>query len=440
LSILNNYKDIAGEKAIQDIRIVGEKLNGKKVIHINSTKVGGGVAEILQRLIPLMKDAGIDAEWKTIEGNTEFYKVTKKIHNALHGVIVPINQEMFESYINTNRDNANQLDLDDADFVIIHDPQPAALIKYFPNRKGKWIWRCHIDLTTPDARIWEYLRTFVSEYDAAVFHIEQFAKRELPIKKFIIPPSIDPLSDKNRDLTDDQIETVLKNYSIEDQKPIITQIGRFDTLKDPQGVVKMHQLLRSQKFFVEIYHLLKNARPLRNGLKPNEKQSGNPEIDCQLILAGGLAHDDPEGLQVCQDLQKSIGKNRDVHILCKEHFSDLEINALQRASKIILQKSWKEGFGLTVSEALWKSKPVIGGNTGGIPQQIIDGENGFLVNTVQEAARKTKYLLRNPEKAEEMGIKGKEHVRKNFIITKQVMNHLLLYLTLETIPGKLVQI
>jgi trehalose synthase len=179
---------------------------------------------------------------------------------------------------------------------------------------------------------------------------------------------------------------------------------------------------------------------LKNGLKSNSIPSGNPEIDCQLILARGLAHDDPEGLQVCQDLQNSIGKNRDVHILCKEHFSDLEINALQRASKIILQKSWKEGFGLTVSEALWKGKPVIGGNTGGIPQQIIDGENGFLVNTVQEAARKTKYLLRKPEKAKEMGNKGKEHVRRNFIITKQVMTHLLLHLTLETIPGKLVQI
>ena len=440
MSILNNYKEIAGETAIQEIRRVGEKLNGKKVIHINSTKVGGGVAEILQRLIPLMKDTGIDANWKTIEGNDEFYKITKKIHNALHGVIVPITQEMLELYDNTNKQNAEQLDLDDADFVIVHDPQPAALIKYFPNRKGKWIWRCHIDLTTPDAPIWEYLKSFVSRYDAAVFHIEQFAKRELPIKKFIIPPSIDPLSDKNKDITDDEIKSVLESYRIDRQRPIITQIGRFDTLKDPQGVVKMHQLLRSQKFFVEIYHLLKSARSFRNGLKANEKQSNNPEIDCQLILAGGLAHDDPEGLQVCQNLQKSIGKNSDVYILCKEHFSDLEINALQRASKIILQKSWKEGFGLTVSEALWKSKPVIGGNTGGIPQQIIDGETGFLVNNVQEAARKTKYLLRNPEKAEEMGKKGKEHVRKNFIITKQVMNHLLLYLTLDSIPGKLVQI
>ncbi len=440
MSNLNNYKDIAGEKAIQDIKSLGEKLNGKKVIHINSTKIGGGVAEILQRLIPLMKDAGIDAEWKTIEGNDEFYKVTKKMHNALHGVIVPITQEMLESYDNTNRNNAEQLDLDDADFVIVHDPQPAALIKYFPNRKGKWIWRCHIDLTTPYATIWEYLKSFISEYDAAVFHIQQLAKKDLEIKKFIIPPSIDPISDKNRDLTDNEIESVLKSYDINRQKPIITQIGRFDTLKDPHGVVKMHQLLRSHKFFVEIYHLLKNARSRKNGLPQNNIHSGNPEVDCQLILAGGLAHDDPEGLQVCQDLQKSIGKNRDVHILCKEHFSDLEINALQRASNIILQKSWKEGFGLTVSEALWKSKPVIGGNTGGIPQQIIDGENGFLVNTVQEASKKTKYLLRNPEKAEEMGKKGREHVRKNFIITKQVMNHLLLYLTLDTIPGKLVQI
>jgi trehalose synthase len=438
--MLSNYIDIAGEEAIEEIRQTGERLSGKKIVHINSTKIGGGVAEILQRLIPLLRDVGVDAEWKTIEGNNEFYKVTKKIHNALHGVIVPITPEMLESYNNTNKENAEQLDLDDADFVIVHDPQPAALIKYFPNKRGKWIWRCHIDLTTPDAAIWEYLSNFVSEYDAAVFHIEQFAKRELPIKKFIIPPSIDPLSDKNRDLKDEEIESVLESYSIDHQKPIITQIGRFDTLKDPQGVVKMHQLLRSHKFFVEIYHLLKNARSLRNGLKANGKISNNPEIDCQLILAGGLAYDDPEGLQVCQDLQKSIGKNSDVYILCKEHFSDLEINALQRASKIILQKSWKEGFGLTVSEALWKSKPVIGGNTGGIPQQITDGETGFLVNTVQEAAKKTKYLLRNPVKAEEMGKKGKEHVRKNFIITKQVMNHLLLYLTLDSIPGKLVQI
>lgn len=196
----------------------------------------------------------------------------------------------------------------------------------------------------------------------------------------------------------------------------------------------MHQHLRTHKFFFDIYHLLKN------GLKTDVMQSRKTEMDCQLILVGGLADDDPEGLQVCKDLQNKIGKNRDANILCKPHFSDLEINALQRASKIILQKSWKEGFGLTVSEALWKSKPVIGGNTGGIPLQIIDGKNGFLVNSVEEAAQKTKYLLRNPQKAEEMGKNGKEHIRQNFIITKQVMNHLILYLTLETIPAKLVQI
>jgi trehalose synthase len=432
--MLSNYTDIAGEEAIEEIRRLGESLSGKKVVHINSTKIGGGVAEILQRLIPLLRDVGVDAEWKTIEGKNDFFKITKKIHNALHGINVPITNEMLESYIRTNKENANQLDLDDADFVIVHDPQPAALINHFPNRKGKWIWRCHIDLSTPDPKVWEFLKTHVSKYDAAVFHIEQFTKRDLPIKQFVIPPSIDPLSEKNRDLTNAEIESVLKSFDIDTEKPIISQIGRFDSLKDPQGVLKVHQHLRNHKFFSEIYHLLKN------GLKTDVIQSRKTEIDCQLILAGGLPHDDPEGLQVCKDLQKKIGKNRDAHILCKPHFSDLEINALQRASKIILQKSWKEGFGLTISEALWKSKPVIGGNTGGIPLQIINGKTGFLVNSVEEAAEKTKYLLKNPQKAEEMGKNGKEHVRQNFIITKQVMNHLILYLKLETIPAKIVQI
>lgn len=433
MASLKDYEGVVGTDAINEIFELGKKIRGRKVIHINSTKIGGGVAEILQKLIPLLSESGLDAQWQVIKGDEEFFSITKSFHNALHGDRVQLTQQMFDYYIRINRENAQQLQLNDADIVVIHDPQPAALIQYFPKRKGKWIWRCHIDVSTPFPRVWEFLKTFVSQYDAAVFHVDKFAKRDLPIRQFIIPPSIDPLSDKNRELSEDEIKLVLEKHHITKDKPIITQIGRFDHLKDPVGVVKMCKMIKDPRSVVDVF------RMFRGGSVLDATQIGRERVDCKLILAGGLASDDPEGQKVFQEVQSVSKGDEDIHLLVLPP-ADLDINALQRASDIILQKSLKEGFGLTVSEALWKEKPVIGGDTGGIPLQIINGMDGFLVNSIEEAADKVRFLIKNPKKAKQMGKIGKEHVRKNFLITRHVRDHLLMYLTLQLIPRKLVQL
>ena len=431
---LKDYEEIAGSEVVNEIINLGERLRGKRVVHINSTKVGGGVAEILQRLIPLLNESGVKAEWQVVRGNDEFFHVTKSFHNALHGATLPITQKMLDAYLKTNEENASLLDLNDADFVVVHDPQPAALIEHFPRRRGKWIWRCHIDVSTPNVRVWEFLKTFVSKYDAAVFHVDKFAKKDLAIRQFIIPPPIDPLSEKNRDLSTEEVSSVLEKFDIKRKKAIISQIGRFDHLKDPEGVIKVYQQLRNPGTILEFHRLFKGETVF------DATRIGQKKIDCQLVLAGGLASDDPEGQEVFQNVQKLAKGDRDAYILILPPESNFEINALQRASNIILQKSLKEGFGLTVSEALWKEKPVLGGNTGGIPLQIINGVNGFLVNSINEAVERARFLLMNPLKAQEMGRAGREHVRKSFLVTRYVRDHLMLYLTLELIPKKLVQL
>jgi len=431
---LKEYEEVAGAKVIDEIIGLGEKLHGKRVVHINSTKVGGGVAEILQRLIPLLNESGMKAEWQVIRGNEEFFYVTKSFHNALHGANLPVTQRMLDTYLKTNEENAGLLDLNDADFVVVHDPQPAALIEHFPRRRGKWIWRCHIDVSTPSIKVWEFLKTFISKYDAAVFHIDKFAKKDFMIRQFIIPPSIDPLSEKNRDLSSEEVGPVLEKFNIGLKKPIISQIGRFDHLKDPEGVVKVYRQLKNPGAALEFHRLF------RGDIVFDATRIGREEIDCQLVLAGGLASDDPEGQKVFQNVQRMVKGDPDAHILILPPEANLEINALQRSSKVVLQKSLKEGFALTVSEALWKERPVIGGNTGGIPLQIINGFNGFLVNSIEEAVERTRFLLRHPLKAQEMGKAGKEYVRKNFLITRHVRDYLMLYLTLELIPEKLIQL
>ncbi|MEM3737352.1 MAG: glycosyltransferase [Candidatus Bathyarchaeia archaeon] len=431
---LKDYEGIVGAKVIEEIMSLGERLRGRKVIHINSTRVGGGVAEILQRLIPLLNESGMEAEWQVITGDEEFFHVTKSFHNALHGMRVAITNKMLESYIRNNEENAKLLDLDDADFVVIHDLQPAALIEHFPKRRGKWIWRCHIDVSTPNPRVWEFLKHFISQYDAAVFHVEKFAKKDLLIRQFIIPPSIDPLSEKNREIPSETVGMVLEKFHINHEKPVICQIGRFDHLKDPEGVVKVYQQVKRPDAVIDIQRLIRGGELL------DATQLGKRGIDCQLILAGGLAADDPEGQEVFRNVQKLVKGDRDAHILLLPAGADLEINALQRASSVVLQKSLKEGFALTVSEALWKGKPVIGGSAGGIPLQIINGVNGFLVNSIGEAAERARFLLKHPQKAREMGEVGREYVKRNFLITRHVRDYLMLYLTLELIPEKLVQV
>lgn len=435
MTSLIDYENIVGKEVINEIMSLGERLAGRKVIHINSTRVGGGVAEILQKLIPLLKECKLDVEWRVIEGDDKFFKITKDFHNALHGADLEINQRMLDHYIEINAKNAQKMaDLGEADFVVIHDPQPAAIINYFPKRKGKWIWRCHIDVSTPNLRVWDFLKKFISQYDAAVFHVDKFSKKDLLIRQFIIPPAIDPLSPKNIEMKESDIDKILSKHGIKRKKPIISQIGRFDRLKDPTGVIKMYKNVKKPGEVVDVLRLFKGGEFL------DLTRFAKKGIDCQLLLAGGLASDDPEGQEVYKEVVKMAEGDEDIKILVLPPFSDLDINAIQRASNLVLQKSLKEGFALTVSEALWKGTPVVGGNTGGIPLQIINGINGFLVNSIEEAADRVRFLLMNPQKAKEMGKAGKEHVRKNFLITRYVRDHLLMYLTLELIPRKLVQL
>jgi len=432
MTTLKDYEKVVGTEVIDELFRLGGRLSHKKVVHVNETKVWGGVAEILNKLVPFLNETGIEAKWELIEGGEDFWFATKSFHNALHGANVPITSKMFDDYLRTNQENAKLLDLDDADFVVVHDPQPAALIQHFPNRRGKWIWRCHIDVSTPQPRVWEFLRPFISQYDAAVFHIDGFAKKDLFIRQFIIPPSIDPLSDKNRDISELESDLTLQKYGISLEKPIISQIGRFDRLKDPEGVVKVYQQLRKPGAVLDVHRLFQGADVI------DATRLSKEQIDCQLILAGGVT--DPDSEEIYQRLRKLAEGDKNVHLLNLPAFSDLDINALQRSSNVVLQKSLKEGFALTVTEALWKARPVIGGNTGGIPLQVIDGVNGFLVNSIEQCVERVRFLLKNPRKAEDMGKAGKEHVRRNFIITRHVRDHLLMYLTLELIPTKLKQL
>lgn len=396
--MLRDYVNIVGEEEIQAVKELGEKLKGKSIMHINSTATGGGVAEILHNLVPLMKDVGLDVHWEVIKGSFDFFNVTKKIHNALQGLNIQLSKEEEHTYLEYNRMNSESTILD-TDVVMIHDAQPAALIQFYPNKNNKWIWRCHVDLSTPNLAIWGFLEPFISRYDAAVFTAKQYVVPSLTVKTLSIrPPSINPLSEKNRELTDSEFSEVLRRFEINADKPIITQVGRFDPWKDPSGVIDVYRIIKKQI----------------------------PEV--QLLLIAGMATDDPEGWLYLEKTARHAGEDPDIHFLTDlKGVHDLEVNAFQRASQVVLQMSTREGFGLTVAEALWKGVPVVGRKVGGIPLQIIDGENGFLVDTVEQAAERTLCLLKNQEMATQMGINGKEHVRQNFLIISQLRDNLRLF-------------
>jgi len=391
---INEYVPVIGQSAIDDLKLVAEKLKGKVVQHVNSTAVGGGVAEILTRMVPLLKEVGVDTHWDLIKGGEAFFNVTKKFHNALHGKTEEIEQHDFDIFLETSRKNIEEIRIH-GDIVFIHDPQPIALIE--KKTDNKWLWRCHVDVSDPDLKVWGFLESFLRKYDATVFSASSFA-RALPIRQFLITPSIDPLSDKNKELPRETIEAVLKKYGILADKPIVTQISRFDRLKDPVGVIEAYS--RVKKY-----------------------------VDCQLILAGGTAADDPEGLKVLEEVQTQSKNDPDIHVLLIPQ-NDIEINALQRASDVIVQKSLKEGFALTVTEALWKAKPVVASGVGGIPLQIKDHYSGLLCHSIDGAAYSIKRLLNNPPYAQRLGENGKEHVRKNFLVTRHMLNYMLLFLCL----------
>ena len=393
---LDQYRSVAPPGSVDTLYRASERVRGKRFIHVNSTRFGGGVAEMLHRILPLLDELGIATRWEVLQGDEEFFRITKSFHNALQGQEQTITAEMLEHFLETNRRNAERLDLG-GDVVFIHDPQPAALIEH---RNGAaWIWRCHIDASHPQRRVWSFLRPLISRYDAAVFSLPRFAQR-LGIPQYLIYPSIDPLSDKNRDLPQEEIDAILARLGVPQDKPILLQVSRFDRFKDPVGVVQAYRLVKRHD-------------------------------DCRLVLAGGGAVDDPEGPKVLAEVMEAAAGDSDIHVLVLPDTANVEINALQRAAAIVLQKSTREGFGLTVAEAMWKGKPVIGGFAGGITVQIVYGTTGYTVNSVEGAAFRTRYLLNNPALARQMGENAREYVRRNFLVTRHLAD-LVALLTIHT--------
>jgi trehalose synthase len=400
--LLQRYREIVGEEIIDELMQMGYVLNGMKILHINSTKMGGGVAEILTTMVDFMKVLGIEVDWHVVRGTPEFFECTKQFHNGLQGLkqTTP-SPELFKAYEETNRANAEELKsaIEQADIVFIHDPQPAALIASFPERKNKWVWRCHIDVSNPNRVIWKFLKNYVQQYDASIFSLVNFAQ-PLPHPIYLIPPSIDPLTEKNIPLPEEEIAAIYTRFDLDPTRPMILQVSRFDYFKDPMGVIRAYQL----------------AKKFKRGL--------------QLVLAGGGAPDDPEGEIVLKRVKEAAQSDKDIHVLFLPADSHRTINALQRAADVVLQKSIKEGFGLTVTEALWKHKPVIGGNCGGIRLQVVNHHTGFLVNTPEGAAERIRFLLQSPDVAKEMGEKGHRFVHEYFLNTRHLRDYLTLIISL----------
>ena len=393
---IEDYIPIVGQATVDELGLLADRLRGKAIQNINSTAVGGGVAEILSRMIPLLSQLGVSAAWDVIKGDEKFFAITKKFHNGLHGVPVEIDAGEYAHFLEVNRYNAEQIRF--GDIVFVHDPQPIALVEKRSAIGKNWLWRCHIDFSRPDPKIWEFLRQFIPRYDAAVFSAPAFSQK-LPIPQVLIAPSIDPLGDKNKELDEATIDAVFARFGIDRSRPVVTQISRFDYLKDPVGVIKAYKLAKER-------------------------------VDMQLVLAGGGATDDPEGPIIMEQVRREAEKDKDIFVLFLPPASDIEINALQRGSTIILQKSLKEGFGLTVSEALWKGKPTIAGAVGGIPLQIAHKYSGVLTHSIEGTAQWIKQLIGAPEFARQLGVNGREHIRNNFLITRHIKDYMLLFLSL----------
>lgn len=392
---LEDYAELIGAGEIEELRALAKPLRGRSIEMINSTAVGGGVAEILNRLVPLAEELDLNIKWDVMSGAEDFFDVTKSFHNALHGEPYHPSAKDFEIFLAYNERNRATLPLD-AEFVVIHDPQPAALIDARQAGSNHWVWRCHIDLSHPNRAVWDFLEKFVSRYDGAMFSSPEFS-RQLPIPQYLFYPAIDPLSEKNGPLDQDFIEQTLRRYHIDPLRPILTQISRFDRLKDPVGVIRAYRIVK--RYF-----------------------------DCQLVLAGGSASDDPEGAIVLKEVLREADHDPDIKVLELPAWAPLEVNALQRASTIVIQKSLREGFGLTVSEALWKKKPVVASAVGGIPTQIIHKHTGLLSHSVEGTAYQIRFLLSHPEIAAKLGENGHQHVKENFLITQKLKRYLALFL------------
>ena len=407
---LADYVRVVGPDCIDEIRQLAAPLAGARVLHLNATSFGGGVAEILTTLVPLMSDAGLNADWQVIHGAGEFYNVTKAMHNSLQGMYIDWTPQMRETWLSYNQLNADLFD-ESYDFVVVHDPQPAALRASLrdggsSHAGGRWVWRCHIDLTEAQVQTWDMLRPYVETYDGVIFTTADYVKEGMEHPQtFVVPPAIDPLSPKNIDLPEETCHEILERYGIDHTRPFIAQISRFDPWKDPLGVIEAYRLLK-QDF---------------------------PEL--QLVLIASMAHDDPEGWAWYERTVRRAGEDYDIHILSNLNgVGNVEVNAFQRAD-VVIQKSVREGFGLVVSEALWKGRPVVAGRVGGIPLQLIDGETGYLVQTTEECAERSATLLRDPVLARRMGEAGREFVRERFLITRYLRDYLKIFQTLAGLEG-----
>jgi trehalose synthase len=392
---LADYTHLAGRPLIQEIRDMAEDLKGLRVLHLSATAFGGGVAEILYTLIPLMADVGLEAEWQVMLGREEFYNATKRLHNALQGNPDSLSEEEWKVYERYNALNATEIS-GDWDVVIVHDPQPAAIKRHVPNKGKRWIWRCHIDLSTPNSDAIERMVPFIREYDASVWHLEQYVPQALkggvPMSNpgldgvHICPPAIDPLSPKNMALSPEDAAFVCDQFGIDVDRPLMCQVSRFDPWKDPIGVIDAYRSVTQEM----------------------------PEV--QLALVGSMATDDPEGWEFFNSTMAYADGDPDIHILNNlNNVGAIEVNAFQSQADVVIQKSRREGFGLTVSEALWKARPFIGGDVGGIPLQVQEGETGFLVSSPEECADRSLRILREPDLGKRLGRAGKEHVRKHFL-------------------------
>jgi trehalose synthase len=391
---LDDYSEIVGDEVLSSIYRKARKLSGRHILHINATYQGGGVAEILGSVVVLMNDLGIDMGWRILHGTPDFFAITKKFHNALQGGPVNLTEIKKRLYIRANEDFSVFTHIDH-DCVIVHDPQPLPLIKYYAKRQP-WIWRCHVDLSSANSDLWDFLKKFILRYDVMIISSEKYRRPDLPVEQKIIHPAIDPLSPKNMEISDGIISKYLKKFGIPRDKPLITQISRFDRWKDPEGVVDVFKLVKKQ-------------------------------MDCRLVLCGSMAADDPEGWKIYEKVERKARDfidSKDIILITSEN--SILVNALQRASSVIVQKSTREGFGLTVTEALWKGTPVVTTDAGGIPLQVTDGENGFLLKAGDKNgfADRILLLLKDPQLAEEMGKKGREVVRKSFLITHIISDHL----------------
>ncbi len=406
---VDDYAGVVGIDVVDRIRALAEPLRGARVLHVNATAYGGGVAELLATHVPLLRSVGLDADWQVMQGSDLFFGVTKGVHNALQGAEIEWTQEMQKIYLEKNLDNALLFE-GDYDFVVIHDPQPAALLTFLRDRLGtkvkntKWIWRCHIDLTNADPTVWEFFRPFVELHDASVWTMPEFVPASLDMPRVVqAPPCIDPLSVKNLELALPFCQELARQYGVDVHRPIVCQVSRFDPWKDPVGVIEAFRIVRERV------------------------------PDAQLLLAGSMATDDPEGFKVWEETEAARGGDRDIYLLSNLHqVGSVQVNAFQRIASVVLQKSLREGFGLTVSEALWKGRPVVGGRAGGIKLQIRDGYDGYLVDSIEECAQRTIDLLADPVGADALGAQGREHVRDNFLSTRELEDWLRLFTELRS--------